>query len=152
MNPFRWLCVSTLWRKAANGVKLKVEFPTDTTTVVRGMEIKLRQVLLNLVGNALKFTDSGGSITIRVRTDEEPSASSTVSESPTPARRGLVRCAFEVEDNGIGVEAENSALLFEPFHQAEQGGAVSRRHSGTGLGLTICRDLVDVIRHRKPRT
>jgi len=115
----------------AKGMKLKVEYDGDTTAVVRGMEVKLRQVMLNLVGNALKFTDSG-SITIRVHTQDDPS-------SPDK-----LQCQFEVQDTGIGVDTESSEMLFEAFHQGEQG-AVSRRHMGTGLGLTICRDLVSLM-------
>ena len=112
----------------AKGVQVKVEFDGHDT-IVRGLEVKLRQILLNLVGNALKFTDSG-SITIRLHTEEEPS--------------DMLRCAFEVEDTGIGIDRESSDMLFEPFHQGERG-AVSRQHKGTGLGLTICRDLVDMM-------
>jgi signal transduction histidine kinase/CheY-like chemotaxis protein len=115
---------------AQKGIKLKVEFVGVTTAMVRGMEIELRQVLLNLVGNAMKFTDSG-SVTIRLR--EEP--------SPTP---DILQCSFEVEDTGIGVETDTASMLFEAFHQGEQGVA-SRQHKGTGLGLTICREFVELM-------
>lgn len=116
-------------RAASKGIKLIVNYVGNTTAMVRSMEVELRQVLLNLVGNAVKFTDSG-SISIRVR--EEPTSSPN-----------MTRCTFEVEDTGIGVDPESAHLLFEAFHQGEQGNAVSRHHKGTGLGLTICRDTVE---------
>lgn len=110
----------------AKGVELKLEYDGDTRAVVRGLEIKLQQVLLNLIGNAVKFTDSG-SITIQVRIEE--------------TENGMLLCTFGVKDTGVGIDAKDAEMLFEPFHQGEQG-AVSRRHKGTGLGLTISRDLV----------
>ena len=112
------------------GISLKVEFIGNTRTFIRGMEVELRQVLLNLVGNAMKFTDKG-SITIRVK--EQPSQAS-----------GTIQYKFAVEDTGIGIEGEDSSMLFEAFQQGEVG-AVSRQHKGTGLGLTICKDFVELM-------
>jgi len=96
--------------------------------MVHGTEVELHQVFLNLVGNAMKFTDSG-SITIRVQEEES-------------AYSGIVLYKLEVEDSGI--VAENSHMLFEAFQQGERS-AVSRQHKGTGLGLTISKDFVELM-------
>jgi signal transduction histidine kinase/DNA-binding NarL/FixJ family response regulator len=85
---------------------------------------KLRQILLNLLGNAVKFTDSGG-VGFRVSRVAHAGATS--------------RPRFEVEDSGIGIEKEDLERIFEPFHQIRRTG---RRVEGTGLGLPICRKLV----------
>jgi len=115
---------------ASSGIELRVEFDGDTTAVVWGLEVKLRQVLANLVGNARKFTESG-SITIRIQTKDDEKDNT-----------GLLRCTFEVEDTGIGIDTNDADMLFQPFHQGEQG-AVSRRHKGSGLGLSICKQYIE---------
>lgn len=87
-----------------------------------GLRQGLRQVLTNLVGNAAKFTPEGGRVALRVL-----------------ARPGDgVR--FEVEDSGIGIEAEALDRIFLPFEQAD--GTMTRRFGGTGLGLAICAEIV----------
>jgi signal transduction histidine kinase/CheY-like chemotaxis protein len=94
-------------------------------------ETRLRQVLLNLLGNALKFTDRG-SVRLRV--------------TPLPAGEGaaadVVRLRFEVMDTGIGIAADHAETIFRPF---EQVGDISRRAGGTGLGLAISRQLVQLM-------
>jgi len=85
---------------------------------------RLRQVLLNLLDNAVKFTDLGG-VSLRVR--------------KLPGDEGRPRLRFEVEDTGIGIEAEHLATIFLPF---EQVGDPHRRMGGTGLGLAVSRQLV----------
>ncbi|GIE98850.1 PAS domain-containing hybrid sensor histidine kinase/response regulator [Paractinoplanes rishiriensis] len=98
---------------------------------VSGDAGKLRQVLLNLAGNAVKFT---------------PSGHVTVTASPAAGRDfapGTVPVRFEVSDTGIGIGDEQQASLFEPFTQADAG--TTRRFGGTGLGLAISRELVGVL-------
>jgi CheY-like chemotaxis protein/anti-sigma regulatory factor (Ser/Thr protein kinase) len=90
--------------------------------------VRLRQVLMNLMSNALKFTDRGG-ITLHVRVEER--------------LPGLVRLCFLVRDTGSGIPAEAQARLFNPFTQADD--SVARRYGGTGLGLAICRRLVELM-------
>ncbi len=98
---------------------------------VSGDAGKLRQVLLNLAGNAVKFTPSG-----HVAVTAAPAA-----ESGFPA--GSIPVRFEVSDTGIGIDADQQAGLFEPFTQADAG--TTRRFGGTGLGLAISRELVGVL-------
>ncbi|WP_433384552.1 PAS domain S-box protein [Actinoplanes sp. CA-142083] len=97
---------------------------------VSGDAGKLRQVLLNLAGNAVKFT-AGGSVTV------------TASPADGPFPDGAVPVRFEVSDTGIGIDIDQQAGLFEPFIQADAG--TTRRFGGTGLGLAISRELVGVL-------
>ncbi|MBM3813665.1 MAG: hypothetical protein FJW20_18730 [Acidimicrobiia bacterium] len=89
----------------------------------------VRQVLTNLLSNAVKFTDSGH-VRIQARLLDE-------------AREGLVRIEFAVEDTGIGIATEHQDLVFEMFRQADA--SFSRRHDGAGIGLTVCKMLVEIM-------
>ncbi|GIF22169.1 PAS domain S-box-containing protein [Actinoplanes tereljensis] len=102
----------------------------DLVAPVSGDPGKLRQVLLNLAGNAVKFT-AGGRVTV----------TATPAAGDFPAGRVPVR--FEVSDTGIGIDADQQAGLFEPFIQADA--STTRRFGGTGLGLAISRELVGVL-------
>jgi PAS domain S-box-containing protein len=93
---------------------------------------RVRQILLNLLSNAAKFTDPGGTITVRCRTAERPSPDAALPEMGP----WLV---IDVEDTGRGITVEQMARVFEPFVQAESGH--TRQAGGTGLGLTISRRL-----------
>ncbi|MGC4054055.1 MAG: ATP-binding protein [Paludibaculum sp.] len=97
----------------------------DLPALVSGDAIRLRQVLFNLLGNALKFTRSGR---IDVRAWRHPDTA------------GGVRIAFEVSDTGIGIPQEQQAAIFESFRQVD--GSISRRFGGNGLGLSIAQRLV----------
>ena len=90
-----------------------------------GDSFRITQVLTNLIGNALKFTDRG---LVRVRVDLEGVDGDTH------------RLRLAVEDSGIGIPDEQLSLLFESFAQADT--STTRRYGGAGLGLAICRDLV----------
>ncbi|MFO1461828.1 MAG: ATP-binding protein [Verrucomicrobiota bacterium] len=105
-------------------VSLLTDWGQDVPARLRGDPGRLRQVLLNLLGNGLKFTQQG-SVTVRVR-----------SEPPASLR-------FEIIDTGIGIPSEKAALLFQPFQQLDSSHA--RRHDGTGLGLAISRRLVELM-------
>lgn len=89
---------------------------------------KLRQVLINLVGNAIKFTPDG-EVVVRLR----------LAEDGTPA-------AIDVEDTGVGIPADRLQVIFDPFEQAES--ATTRRFGGTGLGLAISKQLCDLLGYR----
>jgi signal transduction histidine kinase/CheY-like chemotaxis protein/HPt (histidine-containing phosphotransfer) domain-containing protein len=101
------------------------EIDPSTPTVLVGDAARIRQILMNLAGNAAKFTDRGR-ITLRVRFAE------------TNEHRG--RLYFEVEDTGIGIPADKQAVVFEAFQQVDD--TTTRRYGGAGLGLAICVELV----------
>lgn len=110
---------------------LRLDFGVDdgVARTVVGDEPRLRQILVNLVGNAIKFTESG-EIEVRVR-------------SSTDHRRGQNRIDFLVRDTGMGIDQSTIGQLFEPFSQADA--STTRRYGGTGLGLTISRRLVELM-------
>ena len=108
------------------GVRLRIDTDASTPRSVIGDPARLRQILTNLLGNALKFTQAG-SVTLRITSEGR--------HSPT------VR--FEVVDTGIGISPEAQQRIFEPFVQAES--STTRRFGGTGLGLPICRQLVELM-------
>jgi CheY-like chemotaxis protein/HPt (histidine-containing phosphotransfer) domain-containing protein len=116
---------------AAKGLRLDFDIAPDLARPLRGDPLRLEQVLLNFVGNAIKFSEHG-SIEVRARAAGSPgSAGADI----------LVR--FEVEDHGIGIEPEEMAQLFTSFHQADP--STTRRYGGTGLGLAISRQLAGLM-------
>ena len=107
----------------AAGLQLVVEVADDITRYVTVDEQKVRQIILNLVGNSVKFTTEGG-VTLRVK---------TVGQPPNSTRQGL-QLVIEVEDSGCGIPDAEQQRIFEPFVQLQEVGA-----PGTGLGLSIVR-------------
>jgi CheY-like chemotaxis protein len=110
---------------------------------VKADPVRLRQVLLNLLGNAVKFTGDGGQVTFRVsrKQDAEGSPQSEASHTAS-CQQSSASLSFEVEDNGIGIPHEKQEIIFQPF---EQIGKAERRAEGTGLGLAISRQLVHLM-------
>ncbi|MBF2053188.1 MAG: PAS domain S-box protein [Candidatus Sericytochromatia bacterium] len=106
------------------------ELPADLPGVVMLDETRLRQVLFNLIGNAVKFTDTGH-IRLGVTTEALP-------QNP-----GLIQLEIQVEDTGIGIPSEDQTRIFESFQQRE--GQSNRKYGGTGLGLSITRRLVEMM-------
>ncbi|QQG36102.1 MAG: response regulator [Micavibrio aeruginosavorus] len=132
--------VRTLVRGTLEALSVKVhgkdvalidDIDQDVPFVVTGDPKRLRQIIMNLTGNALKFTDKG-SITVHVKR-----AGKAKKASPN------LRLRFEITDTGIGMSEEVCARLFQPFSQADN--STSRKYGGTGLGLSICRRLVDLM-------
>lgn len=120
---------STLAQRAASkNLELVCHIPPDVPTLLRGDANRLRQVLTNLVGNAVKFTEKG-EIVMRVK---------RISETPTHAT-----LTFSVQDTGIGIPPERQAAIFERFTQADM--STTRRYGGTGLGLAISAQLVELM-------
>ena len=115
----------------SKGVNLRLPPPSDAMPWMLGDGLRLEQVLLNLVGNAIKFTEHGEVV---VNVHLTPSA-----ESPDLPLR--LRC--EVSDTGIGIATEALNRLFAPFTQADSD--IGRRFGGTGLGLSICKRLVELM-------
>jgi signal transduction histidine kinase/CheY-like chemotaxis protein/HPt (histidine-containing phosphotransfer) domain-containing protein len=110
------------------GLRLNNILPDDPTLNVEGDPVRLRQVLTNLLGNAIKFTDRG-SILLRVTADQDADDYDLVT--------------FEVIDTGIGIAPRKHRQIFESFAQAD--GSTTRRFGGTGLGLAISKQLVEMM-------
>ncbi|MGA2274914.1 MAG: response regulator [Bryobacteraceae bacterium] len=120
---------------AEKGLATSIQIDDDVPDWVRGDPHRLRQVLLNLLGNAVKFTAAGG-IAVRVfLVREQDAAASGSDRAPAPQH-----IQFAVSDTGIGIPEPQRDLIFQPFRQAD--GSVTRRFGGTGLGLAISRKLV----------
>ena len=112
----------------AKGVDFYIEVPSGLTGLLIGDALRVEQILINLTGNAVKFTEQG-EIRVHVQT-------LTLTET-------TVRLRFEVRDTGIGIAPDHLATLFNPFTQAD--GSISRRFGGTGLVLSICKRLVELM-------
>ena len=110
-------------------LKLIVEIDTDVPRELVGDPQRLVQVLVNLCGNAMKFTENGAVVALVVRTERCTSDACTL--------------RFSVRDSGIGMTDAQQARLFKPFSQADT--STTRRYGGTGLGLAICRRLVEAM-------
>ncbi len=110
------------------GLELLLSFASGIPSHLVGDPHRLSQILLNLVGNAAKFTDSGE---IEIRSDLDEQAGNRV------------KLRFSVRDTGIGIDEEQCARLFQPFTQADS--STTRRYGGTGLGLSIARRLVEMM-------
>ncbi len=121
--------VQILSEGAANkGLSLQCRMEPEQPPPIRADVTRLRQILVNLVGNAIKFTEEGG-------------VSLLVSQQSSDSDRTRIR--FEVRDTGIGIPHEMQEGLFHPFTQADS--STTRRFGGTGLGLAICKQLIDLM-------
>src|SRR5919202_918444 len=137
------------------GLQLQFDCAADVPKYIRTDEVKLRQVLINLIGNAIKFTDSGSvSVKVESRAEEQRGRGAEgqrgcgekTNKQPTTNKRFHARSAvqltiitFEVKDTGVGIAADELEKLFKPFVQTESG---KRVQQGTGLGLTITHQFV----------
>lgn len=121
--------VDLLYNRAhSKGVELIGAISPGMNTVVRGDAARLRQVLMNLVGNAIKFTQTG-EVVLRL--------------SDVRDATGKSHFSFEVKDSGIGIAEKNAALIFDSFAQADV--STTREYGGTGLGLAISKQLVELM-------
>ena len=115
-------------RADKTGTEVSLRVAPDVPDVLAGDPTRLRQLLVNLVGNSIKFTEAG-----RITVNAEV-------EGQTPSE---IRLHISVSDTGVGIPIDKQRLIFEPFSQAD--GSTTRRFGGTGLGLTISRQLVELM-------
>ena len=111
------------------GVTLSISIEPDVPRSLCGDVGRIRQILTNLLGNAIKFTDQG-EIDLRVSLVEE-------------LKEGAARLRWTIQDSGIGISSEKLIHIFDAFQQLDA--STSRKYGGTGLGLTICKQLVDAM-------
>lgn len=124
-------------RAQEQNLTLHVDLAPNLPEFVRGDASRLRQVLLNLVGNAVKFTETGG---VAVRMELLP-----VHNAPNPenSNHNAFIARFNVTDTGIGIDEAALNRLFQPFSQVDS--SLARKHGGAGLGLVICKRLVELM-------
>lgn len=115
-------------RAHSKGLELGCFLPDNLPPRWRGDPMRIRQILTNLIGNAIKFTDQGA-VSVKVFMSEVVA--------------GVARLRFEVKDTGIGIAPETQTHLFQPFSQADS--STARRFGGTGLGLSISKNLVEIM-------
>ena len=113
---------------SAKGLAIALEYAVGAPVNLMGDALRIRQVLVNLIGNAIKFTECGG-ITVTVECTEKTERDASL--------------ALRVRDTGIGIPADKLDLVFDKFTQAD--GSMTRRYGGTGLGLSIVKQLVEVM-------
>jgi signal transduction histidine kinase len=105
------------------GLELVCQVAPETPVLLRGDSSRLRQILVNLVGNAVKFTHEGEvALSVELESEDERGA----------------RLRFTVTDTGIGIRPEDTAAIFSPFVQVD--GSITRKYGGTGLGLAISKN------------
>lgn len=112
-------------RSHEKGIELTYVFDEEVPSLLTGDPTRVRQILMNLVGNAVKFTDKGGDISIRINLAEETGKQ--------------VKISFMIKDTGIGMGEEDTEKLFQSFHQVDA--STTRKYGGTGLGLAISKQL-----------
>eukprot|EP01062_Namystynia_karyoxenos_P083086 TRINITY_DN9489_c0_g2_i2.p1 TRINITY_DN9489_c0_g2~~TRINITY_DN9489_c0_g2_i2.p1 ORF type:complete len:1704 (+),score=696.07 TRINITY_DN9489_c0_g2_i2:76-5112(+) len=133
----------------SKAITMTLNIDPDVLPQVIGDNYRLRQIIINLVGNACKFTPERGSIEVAVRPARPPSAGRPMAISiraPEEPQQepGCLYVRFSVKDTGIGISAEAQKRLFQPFEQAEAG--TTRQYGGTGLGLAICKQLTEAMK------
>ena len=114
---------------AAKGSEFECKLKDIVSENVIGDSLRINQILLNLLSNAVKFTPAGGTIRLLV--------------SQGPVKNGHTKLIFQVEDNGIGMSEEFLQHIFTPFEQED--GTISRKYGGTGLGMAITKNLVELL-------
>ncbi len=130
-DTLRGVIEVALPRALSRGVELALILPPEVPVKVEGDAARLRQVLINLVGNAMKFTEEG-SVALSVE---------IVDGDPAPGREVVLK--FRVKDTGVGIAPSRQADLFESFTQADV--STTRKYGGSGLGLAICKHLVELM-------
>jgi two-component system sensor histidine kinase/response regulator len=139
-------------RAHGKGLELACHVLPDVPDKLIGDAGRLRQIITNLVNNAIKFT-AAGEVVVEVTSDEcrvtstEPQPGDVAKDSSSLTRHSsLVTCHFWVRDSGIGVPVDKLEAIFDPFEQGDS--SMARKHGGTGLGLAICKRLVEMMNGR----
>jgi signal transduction histidine kinase/CheY-like chemotaxis protein len=127
-TTFHYACEMLASQAEEKGLQLSLEIDDDVPSLLEGDSGRLQQIVINLVDNAIKFTEKG-KISVRVSLADEDDSSA------------VIRC--EIEDTGIGISTEKRSAVFEAFTQAD--GSITRSHYGTGLGLSIARRLCEML-------
>ena len=117
----------------AKDIAFTLDLPDRPPPILWGDEFRVRQILLNILSNALKFTPDGGMVTFRIR------CGSPGGDAPTDLEGGLM---FEIADTGIGMRAEDIPIALAKFGQIDS--SLSRRYDGTGLGLPLTKRLIEL--------
>ena len=131
---FNSVAVVTSEKAEQKGLEYLFDIQEDVPKRVKGDPLRLGQVLINLVNNAIKFTEEG-EVCLRC---------SLVASEPESSDRSLVRVQFEVHDTGLGMSEAQSSRLFMPFSQGDE--STTRKFGGTGLGLSISKGMVNLMR------
>jgi len=130
-------------------LELMINISPEIPEHLAGDPIRLRQIMLNLVSNALKFTPKGEVvITVEILEKSVPTAGLELppSAEPLPPPQEAVKLRFSVADTGVGIPLEKRQIIFQPFEQADA--STTRTHGGTGLGLAICHRLLTMMGSR----
>ena len=114
---------------AQKNIEYTADISPDIPSVLKGDILKIKEVLTNLINNAMKFTHKDGSISVKIKNNG--------------IKDNLAEIYFEVEDSGIGMSEEQKAKVFEAFAQADE--SVTRKYGGTGLGLTIVKSYIEMM-------
>jgi PAS domain S-box-containing protein len=122
--------VDSLYSQEAEdkNLSLEINIPSELPKIVIGDQVKISQVLNNIVSNAIKFTNKGGV---------------TITTSFTIVSDNFITCTFEINDTGMGISKKNAAIIFDNFTQVDS--SFQRKHQGTGLGLSIVKNLCDLM-------
>ena len=130
------------------GIELVVLIDSDVPLLIRGDAVRLRQILTNLVNNAIKFTE-GGEVLIEVSISREKGFLSSSIPKQVEAKKSSISginqpqyLVFKITDTGIGISREDQTKLFQSFTQVDA--STTRKYGGTGLGLAICKQLVEL--------
>jgi CheY-like chemotaxis protein len=129
-------------RANAKDLELACDVPAEVPEFLIGDPVRLRQILLNLVGNAIKFTERG-EVVVRVGLASAKDCGAEAKSSAQLQPGGDIMLHFAVSDTGIGIDPQTLPYIFDPFVQADS--STTRKHGGTGLGLTITGRLVEMM-------
>jgi len=140
-------CEMMALRAHEKGLELACHFEPDVHNQVQGDPIRLRQILSNLIGNAIKFTGSGEVVVTIMNSDSVRQDEGLIEEEPVqPKMEGdesEIELMYSIKDTGIGIPSEKIESIFNSFTQADA--SITRKYGGTGLGLTISKQLVELM-------